>query len=118
MSDTTNVTLYRHDSLTRRHVVCGVGHAVGLEYLLHVPQSRLGPRRPAVLILPIVATTAAPHLPHVQLARAEQIGWKERHDDRYDIGMELGALALVISVGDYVAHSVRTRNTGGLRHLL
>ena len=59
-------------------MVGGVGHAVGLEYFLDVPQSGLGPRRSAsaaVLVLPL---TALPPLPHVQLARAEQISWKER----------------------------------------
>ena len=88
-------------------MVGGVGHAVGLEYFLDVPQSGLGPRRSApaaVLVLPLAAP---PPLPHVQLARAEQISWRERNDDGNDDRDGEGlALALLISVGDYVAHSV------------
>ena len=56
-----------------------VGHAVGLEYFLDVPQFGLGPRRLAILVDPLKAAAGAPPpLPHVQLARAEQISWKER----------------------------------------
>ena len=65
--------------LTWWHMVGGVGHAVGLEDFLDVPQPGLGSRRPAAVLVLLLATGAAPPpLPHVQLARAEQIGWKER----------------------------------------
>ena len=64
-------------------MVSGVGHAVGLEDFLDVPQPGLGSRRPpAVLAVlpPAAARAAPPPLAHVQLARAEQIGWKERQE--------------------------------------
>ena len=97
-------------------MIGGVGHAVGLEYFLDVPQFGLGPRRSAsaaVLVL-LPAAAALPPSPHVQLARAEQISWKERNDDGDGNDDRDGeVLALLISVGDYVAHSDRARNAAG-----